>query len=228
MRYGTLPHQRCPIGQLRSDDGRLIRIDHRNDLHILVHPGYRFEEKDGAGQATEEIPCPGEKAIAEGKVAERETLMRSAKAEGLEMHQESCNQRDQFSPSPLMHSFLSSPMPTQSALWPSTISIHRSLTTFSGASAGKRYAMKLYIAKHSVSSLVVGLSGSGMRRISREPMISEITYGSLRMSPIDGPPKHLRISADDPPSSDTGRTKAGEDLKAEEMALAPVPPEMIR
>jgi hypothetical protein len=47
------------------------------------------------------------------------------------------------------------------------------------------------------------------------------------MSPIDGPPKHRRISLDDPPSSETGRTKAGLAPKAEAIELAPVPPDMI-
>jgi hypothetical protein len=46
------------------------------------------------------------------------------------------------------------------------------------------------------------------------------------MSPIEGPPKHRNISADDPPSSDTGSTKAGEDPKAVAIELAPVPPEI--
>lgn len=49
-----------------------------------------------------------------------------------------------------------------------------------------------------------------------------------RISPMDGPPKHRRISDEDPPSSETGRTKAGEAPKALAMELAPVPPEMIR
>lgn len=48
-----------------------------------------------------------------------------------------------------------------------------------------------------------------------------------RISPIEGPPKHLNISAEEPPSSDTGRTKAGDGPKAETIELAPVPPEMI-
>jgi hypothetical protein len=49
---------------------------------------------------------------------------------------------------------------------------------------------------------------------------------SSRISPIDGPPKHRRISADDPPSSDTGSTKAGEAPKAVAIEFAPVPPEI--
>lgn len=48
------------------------------------------------------------------------------------------------------------------------------------------------------------------------------------MSPIDGPPKHLRISEEEPPSSETGRTNAGESPKAEANELAPVPPDMTR
>lgn len=43
---------------------------------------------------------------------------------------------------------------------------------------------------------------------------------------MEGPPKHLRISADEPPSSDTGRTKAGEVPKAVAIEFAPVPPDM--
>ena len=52
--------------------------------------------------------------------------------------------------------------------------------------------------------------------------------GISRISPIEGPPKHRKISADEPPSSETGRTNAGEDPKAETKELAPVPPDMMR
>lgn len=45
---------------------------------------------------------------------------------------------------------------------------------------------------------------------------------------MEGPPKQRNISDDDPPSSETGKTNAGEGPKAEAMLLAPVPPEMIR
>lgn len=48
------------------------------------------------------------------------------------------------------------------------------------------------------------------------------------MSPMDGPPKQRRISDDEPPSSDTGRTNAGEGPNALAMELAPVPPEKIK
>lgn len=57
--------------------------------------------------------------------------------------------------SPLINSFLSSPIPCQSSLLPSTMSIHMSLTIRSGASTGKRYDIRLYIASCSFSSFVL-------------------------------------------------------------------------
>lgn len=54
-----------------------------------------------------------------------------------------------------------------------------------------------------------GEVGEGARRIRRD-----------RMSPIEGPPRHLRISDELPPSSDIGRMKVvvmGE--KVEQMAF---------
>lgn len=130
---------------------------------------------------------------------------------------------------PRIHSFLSSPIPSHNELFPSTISIHRSLTTLSWASTGKRYDNSLYIASCSSSPFVRAFSGKGISLIRRDPVHQLENFRSntsLRISPIDGPPKHLRISADDPPSSDTGSTKAGEDPKAVAIELAPVPPEM--
>lgn len=73
--------------------------------------------------------------------------MRPPKAERLEVHQERCLSVSCSSLpilyAPLIHSFLSSPIPSHSSLRPSTISIHISLTIFSAASAGNRYANKL-------------------------------------------------------------------------------------
>jgi hypothetical protein len=43
-----------------------------------------------------------------------------------------------------------------------------------------------------------------------------------------GPPKHRRISALLPPSSDTGRTNAGAGPNADANELAPVPPLMTK
>ena len=51
---------------------------------------------------------------------------------------------------------------------------------------------------------------------------------NARMSPIDGPPKQRNISAEEPPSSDTGRTNAGDGPNADAIELAPVPPDMMR
>lgn len=48
------------------------------------------------------------------------------------------------------------------------------------------------------------------------------------ISPIEGPPKHLNISEDEPPSSETGKTNEGECPKAPAIELAPVPPEIMR
>jgi hypothetical protein len=59
------------------------------------------------------------------------------------------------------------------------------------------------------------------------PLPMMMAIETLRISPMEGPPKHRKISADEPPSSDTGRTKLGDGPKAEAIALAPVPPEMI-
>ena len=44
---------------------------------------------------------------------------------------------------------------------------------------------------------------------------------------MEGPPKHRSISDEEPPSSETGRTKAGDGPKAAAIALVPVPPEMM-
>jgi hypothetical protein len=131
--------------------------------------------------------------------------------------------------SPLIHSFLSSPIPSHNALFPSTISIQRSFTTLSCASTGNRYDIRLYIASCSSSPFVRAFSGSGISLIRRDPtcqLLPDSTEISSRISPIDGPPKHLRISADDPPSSDTGSTKAGEVPKAVAIEFAPVPPDI--
>jgi hypothetical protein len=63
--------------------------------------------------------------------------------ERLEMNQERYpSVRSDSMSAPLIHSFLSSPIPSQSSLLPSTISVHISLTSFSTAFDGKRYAKK--------------------------------------------------------------------------------------
>ena len=63
---------------------------------------------------------------------------------------------------------------------------------------------------------------------SRAYLSERSLVSHVRISPIEGPPKHRKISAEEPPSSETGRTNAGEDPKAETNELAPVPPEMMR
>jgi len=89
MGNSALANQCSRVGQLRRYRDRLIRVDHWNDLHTLIHPSYRFEEEDRTRKTAEEIPCSGEEAITEREVSKRESLMCTTKTEALEMHQES-------------------------------------------------------------------------------------------------------------------------------------------
>lgn len=132
--------------------------------------------------------------------------------------------------SPRIHSRLSSPISSHNFPRPSTISCQCSRTSFSGTSAGNRCAMRLYIALRSASSFELDAgSGVGISRISLEPFMSyRIHRKDSRISPMLGPPKHRRISAELPPSSETGRTNAGDGPKADANELAPVPPDITR
>lgn len=66
-----------------------------------------------------------------------------------------------------------------------------------------------------------------MKKKEKSKVRTEEWWGDSLMSPIEGPPKQRRISAELPPSSETGSTKAGEGPKALANELAPVPPEMM-
>jgi hypothetical protein len=57
-------------------------------MHTYIHTSDSFEQENGTGEITEQIPCPRQETVSDAKVPEREALVRSSQTEGLEVDKE--------------------------------------------------------------------------------------------------------------------------------------------